>query len=106
MKKNGKKVGRLRLKGKGWYKTFIYNQSGFKLLKTGRRLDILHLSEISDVPIRVHRPVDGKIKQVIIKRHNSGRWFACLCVEKRIEVVGREPKRVVGLDVGIKYFLT
>ncbi|MEM3622023.1 MAG: helix-turn-helix domain-containing protein, partial [Candidatus Methanomethyliaceae archaeon] len=37
LKKNGKKVGRLRLrfKGKGWYKTFVYNQSGFRLIKTG-----------------------------------------------------------------------
>ena len=26
LKKNGKKVGRLRFKGKGWYKTFTYNQ--------------------------------------------------------------------------------
>ena len=31
LKKNGKKVGRLRYKGKGWFKTFTYNQSGFKL---------------------------------------------------------------------------
>ncbi|MGC8940377.1 MAG: RNA-guided endonuclease InsQ/TnpB family protein [Candidatus Bathyarchaeia archaeon] len=38
LKRNGKKVGRLRFKGKGWYKTFCYNQSGFKLVKTGKRL--------------------------------------------------------------------
>lgn len=28
LKKNGRKVGRLRFKGKGWFKTFTYNQSG------------------------------------------------------------------------------
>lgn len=38
LKKSGEKVGRLRVKGRGWYKTFIYNQSGFKLIKTGKRL--------------------------------------------------------------------
>jgi len=106
LKRNGKKVGRLRFKGKGWFKTFVYNQSGFKLIKTGKRLDLLHLSKIGDVPIRIHRPIKGKIKQVIIKRHNSGKWYACLCVEKEINIVQREPKRVVGIDVGIKYFLT
>ena len=106
LKKNGKKAGRLRFKGKGWYKTFVYNQSGFKLMKTGKRLDILHLSKIGDIPIRVHRAVEGKIKQVIIKRHNSGKWFACVCVEKEMNVTRREPKRVVGIDVGIKHFLT
>jgi len=46
LKKNGKKVGRLRFKGKGWYKTFTYNQSGLKLIKTGKRLDMLCLSKI------------------------------------------------------------
>jgi putative transposase len=30
-KKNGRKVGHVRFKGYGWYKTMNYNQSGFKL---------------------------------------------------------------------------
>jgi len=67
LKRNGKQVGRLRFKGKGWYKTFIYNQTGFKLIKTGKRLDLLHLSKIGDTPIRVHKEVEGEIKQIIIK---------------------------------------
>jgi putative transposase len=106
LKRNGKKAGRLRFKGRGWYKTFIYNQSGFKLIKTGKRLDLLRLSKIGDIPIRVHRAVEGEIKQVIIKRHNSGKWFAYICVEKEVNATRREQKRVVGIDVGIKYFLT
>ena len=105
LKKNGK-VGRLRFKSKGRYKSFIYNQSGFKLIKTGKRLDILHLSKIGDIPIRVHRAVEGEIKQVIIKRYNSGKWFACICVEKEICVAQRKSERVVGIDVGVKHFLT
>ena len=106
LKKNGKKVGRLRFKGKGWYKTFVYNQSGFELIKTGKRLDILHLSKIGDIPVRVHRKVEGKIKQIIIKRHNSGKWFAYICAEGEVKADRREPKKVVGIDVGIKHFLT
>jgi len=106
LKEKGKKVGRLRFKQKGWYKTFVYNQSGFKLIETGKRLDVLHLSKIGDIPIRLHRKVEGKIKQVIIKRHNSGNWFACVCVEKEASIIRREPKRAVGIDVGIKHFLT
>jgi len=65
-----KRIGRLRFKGKGWYKPFVYNQSGLKLISTGRRLDLLHLSKIGDIPIRVHR-VEGKIKQITIKKQNS-----------------------------------
>ncbi|MBC7112900.1 MAG: IS200/IS605 family element transposase accessory protein TnpB [Candidatus Methanomethyliales bacterium] len=106
LKKKGKKVGRLRFKGKGWYKTFIYNQSGFKLIKTGKRLDVLHLSKIGEIPIRAHRSIEGSIKQIIVKRHNSGKWFAYICVEKEVEVKREEPMRVVGIDVGLKHFLT
>ncbi|MEM3791029.1 MAG: transposase [Thermoproteota archaeon] len=61
---------------------------------------------MGDIPIRVHRTIEGRIKQVIVKRHNSGKWFACISIEKEIKVANREPKRIVGLDVGIKHFLT
>lgn len=106
LKKNGKKVGRLRYKGKGWYKTFSYNQSGFKILKTGKRLDILHLSKIGDIPIKLHRKISGKIKQVIVKKHNSGKWSTCICVEENTPIESRSLKKAVGIDMGIKYFLT
>jgi len=105
LKKNGKKVGRLRFKQKGWYKTFVYNQSGFKLIKTGKRLDLLRLSKIGDIPIRLHRAVEGEIKQVIIKRHNSGEWFACICVEKEVSIIRKERKKTIGIDMGINHFL-
>jgi putative transposase len=105
-KKNRRRVGKLRFKGKGWFKAFCYNQSGFKLIKTEKRLDLLHLSKIGDIPIRVHREVEGTIKQVIIKRHNSGKWFACLCIERDIHIAERKSEKVIGIDVGIKHFLT
>jgi len=104
LKKKGKKVGKLRYKGR-WFKTFVYNQSGFKIIRTGKRLDRLHLSKIGDIPIRIHREIEGKIKQVIIKRYSSGKWFALVCVEKEKE---QKPKtgKVIGIDVGIRFFLT
>jgi len=104
LKKNGKKVGKLRYKGK-WFKTFVYNQSGFKIIRTGKRLDKLHLSKIGDIPIRIHREIEGKIKQVIIKRYKSGKWFALICVEKGNEQKSKTGK-VIGIDVGIRFFLT
>ncbi len=100
----------LRFKGKGRYKTFIYNQSGFRVIKTDKRLDLLHLSKIGDIPIRVHREVRGEIKQIIIKRYRSGKWFACICVKKEADAVQREAnktkKKAIGIDVGVKHFLT
>ncbi|MBL7148028.1 MAG: helix-turn-helix domain-containing protein, partial [Nanoarchaeota archaeon] len=55
--KEKRKVGRLRFKSKGWFKTFTYNQSGFKLIKTGKRCQTLHLSKIGNIPIRCHRNI-------------------------------------------------
>ena len=76
------------------------------MVKTGKRLDLLRLSKIGDIPIRLHRVVEGEIKQVIIKRHNSGQWFAYICVEKEVVILRRERKKTIGIDMGIKHFLT
>ena len=105
LKKKGKKVGKLRYKKRGKFKSFILNQSGFKLIKTGNRLDRLYISKVGEVPIRIHRPVEGRIKQVIIKRYGSGEWFALLCVEEA-EAPKKDVEKAVGIDLGIKSFLT
>ena len=85
----------------GRFKSFM-NQSGFKI-ETGNRLDKLYISKVGEVPIRM--PVEGRIKQVIIKRYGSGEWFALLCVEET-ETPRRRVERAVGIDLGIKRFLT
>ncbi|MFQ6080510.1 MAG: RNA-guided endonuclease InsQ/TnpB family protein [Candidatus Bathyarchaeia archaeon] len=100
LKKNGKKVGKLRYKGKGWFKTLNFNQSGFKI--DGKKLV---LSKIGEIPIKIHRKVEGKIKGVIIKREKSGRWYAIIQVEDESKPLPKTGK-VIGIDVGIKYFLT
>lgn len=76
-KKNGNKVGRLRFKGKNWKKTFVYNQSGFKMLKGNQKRNILHLSKIGDIKIILHRKLEGEIKQIIIKREVDN-WYAII----------------------------
>ena len=104
-KKKGRKVGRLRFKGKGWYKCLNYNQSGFKLIRTGNRLDKLYLSKIGAIPIRLHREIEGNIKGIIVKRYATGEWYALVQAENHPEP---QPKTggVIGIDVGIKHFLT
>ncbi len=100
LKKNGKKVGRLRFKGKGWFKTLNYNQSGFKL--KGKELT---LSKIGNVSIKLHRSIKGRVKGVIIKRERSGKWYAIFQVEDEPKPLPRTNK-AVGIDVGVKHFLT
>ena len=97
-----RKVGSLRYKGKKWFKTFTYNQSGFKLIDTGKRYQTLHLSKIGNIPIRCHRNIDGKIKQITIKHEASGKWFASIIEETGPKPkIKKEIKKVVGIDVGL-----
>lgn len=107
LKRNGRKVGRLRFKGKDWFKTFVYNQSGFQMISTGKRCQKLHLSKIGEIPIRVHRPVNGEIKQVTIKRHPSGKWYAALSVEygSSPKSILPEVRKAVGIDLGTIHFV-
>lgn len=105
-KKRGKKVGKLRFKSSAGFKTIHYNQSGFKIIPTNTRCDRLHVSKIGDIPMRMHREFDGNIKQVVIKRYSSGKWFASITVEENLIVRSRPIKKIVGIDMGITEFLT
>ncbi len=96
IKKNKKKVGRLRFKSKGWFKTFTYNQSGFKL-----KDNLLHLSKIGNIKIKVHREIKGKIKQITIKKMPSGKWFASVIEERNVSIPRHPIKKIVGIDLGL-----
>ena len=106
LKKKGRKVGRLRYKKYGKVKSFILNQSGFKITKTDNRLDRLYISKVGEIPIQIHREIEGKIKEVIIKQYKTGEWYALISVEKEVSVMAKAIDRVIGLDVGIKFFLS
>ena len=100
-KKKNRKIGRLRFKGKGWFKTFTYNQSGFKLIKTGKRCQTLHLSKIGDIQIRCHRNIKGKVKQITVKKEPSGKWFASVIEELEEKIKKKPIKKIVGIDLGL-----
>jgi len=100
LKKRGKKVGWLRYKTGNSFKTMNFNQSGFKVdFERGK----LVLSKVGEIPIKLHRPIEGKIKGVIVKRTKTGKWFAIVQSEVDPEPLS-ETGRVVGIDVGIYHF--
>ena len=75
---------------------------GFKL-ENG----LLKLSKIGNLKIKLHRPIEGKVKRLTVRRSATGKWFACFSVE--IEDVFLPPWKdgsVVGIDVGIESFAT
>jgi len=97
LKGNHKKVGRLRFKGKGWFKTINYNQSGFSLENNK-----LHLSKIGNIKIKVHRDVNGNIKQIQIKK-GIDRWYAIIITDEKKQIFCGN--RIIGIDLGINNYL-
>ena len=105
LKRNGRRVGRLRFKGRGWFKSFTYNQSGFKIVEGSGERKELRMSKLGAIPIVLHRKLDGGVKQVHVKRERSGKWSACFGVE-----VGEAPKirkisKPVGIGLGIAHYI-
>ncbi|MBN1159984.1 MAG: transposase, partial [Candidatus Diapherotrites archaeon] len=97
LKKNKKKVGRLRFKGKGWFKTVNFNQSGYYL--KNRKL---HLSKIGDIRIKVHREIKGNIKQIQIKKELD-KWYAIIITDETKQI--QKGDKVIGIDLGITRYL-
>jgi len=102
LKQNKRKVGRLRFKGKGWFKTINYNQSGFKLIKTDKRYDLLHLSKIGDIKILCHREILGNIKQITIKK-SVNKWYATIITDAAIKIECGD--KILGIDLGVNNFI-
>ncbi len=101
LKKKGKKVGWLRYKtSPNSFKTLNFNQSGFKIDFERKRLV---LSKVGEIPIKLHRPIEGKIKGITIKRTKTGKWFAIVQAEAEPKPLPKTD-RVVGIDVGIQNF--
>lgn len=105
---NGEKeVGYPRFKGKYRYDSISYIQSGFHLKDEGT---ILHLSKIGDIPMVYHRPIEGVIKRVTIRRTSTGKWYACFTVKmddsKPADPIPLSERSVVGIDVGLTTFCT
>ena len=96
----GEEPGYPRFQGTGRYNSFTYSQYGGGAVLDG---ELLSLSKIGRVPIRVHRPVEGTPKTVTISREADG-WYACIsCADVPIAPLpstGRE----TGIDVGLKVF--
>ncbi|WP_319507376.1 transposase [uncultured Methanolobus sp.] len=100
--RSGEKPGYPRFKGKGWYDSFTYPQMGFKLED-----NLLYLSKIGNVRVKVHRKVEGEIKRIIVRRSACKKWYVSLTIEcEDIEIPERNMEHVVGIDVGLSSFAT
>ena len=94
--KSGEKPGYPRFKGKGWYDSITYPQSGFRLHPDG-----VYLSKIDRVKIVLHRPIEGKIKTCTIKRTSTGKWYVYFSCEVERPKLFPNTGKIVGIDLGL-----
>ena len=98
--KAGETPGYPRFKGRDRFDSYGLKEygNGFKL--DGRRL---RLTGIGRVRVRWHRPLEGKIKTIRIRRQAGG-WYACFACEVEEQPLPTTG-RAIGIDVGIHHLL-
>ncbi len=86
-------------------KSITYPQDGFKLEPDGRRL---YISKIGSVKVRLHRPMEGRVKTLTIVNRRSGKWFvqfSCILEDEGMRSSdGGRPE--IGIDLGVRHFIT
>lgn len=97
--KTGEKPGYPRFQPARRYDSFTYPQKGFKVLKDGHG-GRLQLSKIGTVRIKFHRPIEGEIKTLTIRR-KAGKWYACFVVEVEQLAPPQKTGKVAGIDFGL-----
>jgi|SRR6266702_2513650 len=98
--KRGQTRGYPRFQGRNRYDSFTYPQGGFSLTHDGR----VCLSKIGSIKVKLHRPLEGKIKTCTVKREGD-RWFivfACQVETKPLSISHED----VGIDLGVMHLAT
>ena len=101
VKEQAQEPGFPRFRGKNRYDSITYPQSGFQIDGQGK----LSASGIGHLKIVLHRPLNGKIKTLTIRKSSTGKWYASFSVECEPERLPELPTQV-GIDVGLKTFAT
>jgi putative transposase len=94
------KPGYPRFQGYDRYDSFTFPDGGFKI-----KDKFLKMSRIGAIRIKQHRPIEGKIKALTIRRDSTGKWFACFVCEVENNFLTKLDK-FIGVDVGLINFAT
>ncbi len=108
--KSGKRGGRPKFKKAGELRSFVYPR--INCPKAGAHLNngVLKLSKIGEMPVVIHRPIpDGFTLKTCTIVYKADGWYCCISIQD--ETVPEpmpldEVKSAVGIDVGLKEFLT
>ena len=100
-KKIGLKGGFPRFKSIDRVKSLHYPQSGFSLKTDKKKLKVTPFGEIN---LKLHRPVDGTIKTLTLKKETTGKWYAILTAETEAKPVLKNNGSQIGIDLGLMNF--
>lgn len=99
--REGQTPGYPRFQGRDRYNSFTYPDiAGWKLED-----DRLHLSKIGDIKIKMHRPIEGVIKTVTIKKEVDQWYVTFSCEVKDVEKLPVSYEDV-GIDLGVSHLAT
>ncbi len=107
--KNGENPGYPRFQGRNRYDSFTYpDGAGWKLTveEQGKKLhETLSLTKIGRALVTLHRPLEGKIKTVTIKREVD-QWFVTFSC--KVPEPEKLPESVedIGIDLGVTHLAT
>jgi putative transposase len=99
--KAGKKAGYPRFKSRRRFDSYTFPSYGDGCRLTGARL---YLQGVGHIKVKLHRPVDGAIKTVTVKRE-CGKWYVCLSAEMAGAPLP-DVDAATGIDVGLTAFAT
>jgi putative transposase len=97
--KSGEKPGFPRFRSHRRYDSFSIGRASL-------RKDRVHVPLLGHVKLNLHRPIEGTIKNVIIQRDTTGKWWIIFQCD-----VGNAPPKIlirttVGIDVGLTTLAT
>ena len=102
--KIGDTPGYPRFRSYGMYNSFklkdLKNKNGFSIVAGGKRIKV---SGIGKIKVKMHRAMEGAMRQAIIKLDSDNHWYVKIVCE-RLE----KPQKIknfakpIGLDIGIK----
>src|SRR5207302_297972 len=99
--KAGQKAGYPRFKSRRRFDSYTFPSYGDGCRLMGTRL---YLQGIGHIKVKLHRPVLGDIKTIIVKRY-AGKWYVCFSVEYVPQPLPESDARI-GLDMGLLAFAT
>ena len=99
--KKGGTPGYPRFKSFGRYDSITYPQAGYSLDVQNQTVTA---SKIGTMKAVVHRPCEGKIKTMTIRRSSTGKWYVSFAVEQDLAVREHVGDEVTGIDLGLTTF--